>query len=79
MRSKWIIDITTKILPDGGASVHCRMNHSAPADSAKTAVAKAMLALNDYCDRQELGIFLVAHDKATQEPLFLKFKDKSDS
>lgn len=69
MKSRRIIDIETKSMPDGGASASCRMNFQAPQDSAKTAVAKAMLFINDYCDRQDLGVFLVLHDAKTKKPL----------
>jgi hypothetical protein len=72
MKSKRIINIEAKMLPDGGASVSCRINYLCPKDSAITAVAKSMLFLNEYCERMELGIVFIAHDPKTNAPLYLK-------
>lgn len=74
MKSKRIINIETKVLPNGGASCIANLHYDQPVESCKTAVVKAMMALNELCDRNKLGFFLVAHDKATQKQLKITFE-----
>ncbi len=72
MANKRIINIEAKALPDGGASVVMDMNYETPKANAITAVAKSMLFINEYCERMNLDIVLVAHTATTKEPLYLK-------
>lgn len=69
MRSKKIIEIIGKVLPDGGADLSCREYYQCPVDSAKTAVVKAMMALNHYAMGRDLGMVLWVHDAKTGKRL----------
>lgn len=71
MKSKQIINITAKSLPDGGASATCSMNYECSKESAVTAVAKASLFLNEYCERMNLGVAFRPFDPTTNKPLKL--------
>ncbi len=73
MKSKRIIDVETRVLPDGGASCSWRENHLVPTESKKTAAAKIILALNAYCERHRLGFFVDARDEQTGQLLRISF------
>lgn len=75
MTSKRIIDIFSRELPDGGASVECKINYGAEKDSVRTAVAKSMQFLNHLCERMDLGIVLMVHDSKTAQILDVTFKE----
>jgi len=77
-RSKRIIDIESRELPDGGANVSCRMNYQADTKCAATAVVKAVLFLNEYCKRQDLGVSMKFIDPKTGGNLSVSFSEPFD-
>lgn len=75
MRPKRIIDITSRTQEDPqGATVSARVCHQINKDAAKTAFAKAMMALNEFSEIYDFGIVLIPHDRATKKPLVMSFK-----
>lgn len=74
MRSKRIIDITSKEIACGGADVSCHMNYESDIESAKTAVAKAMLFLNEFCVRRNIEFRLQLVDMFGDK-LSIKFSE----
>ena len=70
-----LIDIETRVLPNGGVKCSAHCDFRAPEESAKTAVAKAMFALNEYCHARRLGFHLEAHDSATGKVLNVSFTE----
>lgn len=73
--SKRIIDIKSRALPDGGAVIECHLNYTAPADSAKTAIAKSVGFLNYLCEQYKLGIVVEIHDAETGKILNVTYTD----
>lgn len=75
MKSKRIIDIETRVLPNGVATCSQRENYDAPDESKKTAAAKLMYALNSFCQRHKVGFYVIPHDSHTNKPLTITFTE----
>lgn len=75
MKSKRIVDIETRVLPDGGATCSMNVNFETPDESAKTAAVKVMFALNEFCKLRKVGIVVVPHDAVTLKPLKITLTD----